>query len=158
VIYHYVNNQWIVFSNAILPDAPVAFSTDNRYLFTEGWGEIINPPFVNIIDISHMNLVRTYKLEGDSDQIFNPIESPDRRAFAVAPDIYDTKTRIQTSILLFGRFDNDFRVELTDESYREVLYWLEGDRQVAALVERNANDYTFQRWMKIVDVPTEFSQ
>ena len=100
-----------------------------------------------------MQLVQHYSLEGDSDQLFNPIESLDGRAFAIAPNIYDSKTRIQTGILLFGRFDNDLKVELKDDNYAEVLYWLEGDKQVATLVE--SKSAVIPDLMKIVDVPAD---
>ena len=150
-IYHYTDNRWTLYTSTSLPDQPVAFSFDNRYLFTEDW---YGSNWLNVFDIAHqMQLVQHYSLEGDSDQLFNPIESLDGRAFAIAPNIYDSKTRIQTGILLFGRFDNDLKVELKDDNYAEVLYWLEGDKQVATLVE--SKSAVIPDLMKIVDVPAD---
>ncbi len=109
---------------------------------------------LHLLDIAHqMQLVQHYSMEGDSNQLFNPIESLDGQAFAIAPNIYDSKTRVQTGILLFGRFDNSLTVELKDDNYVGVLYWLEGDKQVATLVA--SKSVLIPDLMKIVDVPAD---
>lgn len=101
-----------------------------------------------------MQLVQHYKYGGEIvTNLSNPIESLDSKTFAIAPNIYDSKTRIQTGILLFGRFDNGLTVELKDDHYVTVLYWLEGDKQVATLVE--SKNAVISDWMKIVDVPAD---
>ncbi len=154
VIYHFANNRWAIFSSPRIAAAPVAFSFDNRYLFTEDW---FGSNWLKVMDVAHqMQLVRQYSLAGDSGQFFNPIESLDGKSFAIAPYMLDSKTGIQTGILLFGRFDENIQAERTDENYLEVLYWLEGDRQVAVLVGRD--DTLVPDWMSIVDVPAGFSR
>jgi Tol biopolymer transport system component len=48
-IYHYTDNRWTLYSSTSLPDQPVAFSFDNRYLFTADWH---GSNWLNVYDIA----------------------------------------------------------------------------------------------------------